>query len=87
MALTLSHSPCIDKEYSLNNSTTHSTITTPPSTTTTTTNTNNTNTTSSKQNGIIEPDIFCQEMKILVNEVHSHGLTLGRISLGKMWRR
>ena len=33
--------------------------------------------------GIIEPEKFCQEMKALVNEVHSHGLYLGRISVGE----
>ena len=33
--------------------------------------------------GIVEPEVFCREMKALVNEVHAHGLALGRISVGE----
>ena len=33
--------------------------------------------------GIVEPEVFCLEMKALVNEVHAHGLALGRISVGE----
>lgn len=37
--------------------------------------------------GIIEPELFCQEMKALVAEVHSHALSLGRISIGNLLER
>lgn len=37
--------------------------------------------------GIIDPEGFCQEIKALVDEVHAHGLSLGRISIGNILER
>jgi len=37
--------------------------------------------------GIIDPEGFCLEIKALVDEVHTHGLSLGRISIGNILER
>lgn len=38
-------------------------------------------------NTIRDPDKFCSEMKVLVNEIHEHGIFLGRLSIGNLLER